>query len=269
MRRIVIPGTDLTVSRFIFGTASLFNVRYQDRQRLLDAAYDSGFSHFDTAPLYGFGWAERELSPFLKRHPDATVTTKVGIYSPGGEHQAQAMVFARKVGGKGIPALSRPTSDWSIARARHALDGSLRRLGRDCIDLYTLHEPDFAGIDPDAWLRWLEQERADGRVRRFGIAVEAQRLGDFIAAASPLADIVQTIDSLDNCEADTLIRAGRPLQITYGYVSAAKGAPVEETLTRALARNAQGAIIVSTRREERIGQYRRLLERSETVAQSA
>lgn len=261
MRRIVLPGTDLSVSRFIFGTASLFNIRSSvDRERLLDAAFDNGFSHFDTAPLYGFGWAERELAPLLKRHPDVTVTTKVGLYSPGGEQQPQALVLGRKALGKILRPASKAMADWSVARARRALDASLRRLGRDYIDLYMLHEPHLAQLETDEWLRWLEQERNAGRVQRFGIAVEADRLGAFVTAESPLANIVQTIDSLELREADTLLRAGRPLQITYGYVSAAAGRPVEETLARALARNRCGAIIVSTRRIDRIGQYHHLLD---------
>lgn len=75
MRRIILPGTALSVSRFIFGTASLFRAgRRSERLRLLDAAYDHGLTHFDTAPYYGFGSAERDLKRLhvrQKRAPDA------------------------------------------------------------------------------------------------------------------------------------------------------------------------------------------------------
>lgn len=99
MRQVILPGTDLSVSRFSFGTASLFNVGSSKmRANLLAAAFDNGFTHFDTAPYYGFGTAERDLKPLLKAHPDITVATKVGIYSPGGEAQSTASVFLRKAG---------------------------------------------------------------------------------------------------------------------------------------------------------------------------
>ena len=61
-----------------------------------------------------------------------------------------------------------------------------------------------------------------------------------------------------------LIRAGRPLQITYGYVTAAKRDPkpdVEAALIAALRRNSEGCILVSTNKEERIRRFAELLEK--------
>lgn len=262
MRRVVLPGADLTVSRFAFGTASLFNVGTARRRAdLLAAAYDHGFTHFDTAPYYGFGTAERDLAPLLKARPDATVATKVGLYSPGGKAQPAALVFARKAAGKIIPALSRPSVDWRVARARDALSASLKRLGRERVDLYLLHEPDVALVAADEWLRWLESER--DRVGRFGLAVDAQRLQGFLEANSPLAPIVQTLDSLAGREADALTRRGRPLQITYGYVRAATSAGpanVPAILQAALVRNSGGCVIVSTSKPERLAQYAGIAE---------
>jgi D-threo-aldose 1-dehydrogenase len=263
MQRVTLAGTHVVVPRFIFGTAGLFNIGWRPaRWRVLDAAYDHGLTHFDTAPYYAFGAAERDLKPLLARHRDATVTTKVGIYSPGGEAQPDALVFARKAAGRLLPALATPTHDWSVARARTALDGSLRRLGRARIDLYMLHEPDLAALRVDDWLRWLEDEVARGRVGCFGIAPNATRLAPFLDAPNRLCDLVQTLDSLEGREADQLTARGRPLQITYGYVSDAlrrdRQADVRAVLMGALARNRTGAVIVGTRRAERMRQYAEL-----------
>ena len=267
MTTIALPAADLRVSRFIFGLASLFNVGPRaQRLHLLDAAYDHGFTHFDTAPYYGFGMADRDLAPLLARRRDVTMTTKVGLYSPGGEAQSALSIFVRKAAGRALPALSRPERDWRLARARGALEGSLRRLGRDHIDLYMLHEPDFAAVDSDDWLRWLEAEAKAGRVLRFGLALEAQSLTPFLAANSPLAKIVQTTDSLDQREADLLRAYNRPLQITYGYISAARTRQPEaapaQVLAQALQRNAEGAIIVSTRKVSRLAELARLRDTS-------
>jgi D-threo-aldose 1-dehydrogenase len=260
VQQIILPGTNLVLPRFVFGTANLFSAGPRARRlRLLDAAVAHGLTHFDTAPYYGFGIAERDLAPVLRRNPHVTITTKVGIYSPGGERQPVAAVFLRKAGGRLLGALSRPTLDWSVARARRSLDASLRRLGRYHIDLYMLHEPELALLVADEWLCWLEEEVAAGRVRHFGIAVHADRLAPFLAAASPLAAVVQTNDSLLDREADTMLKYGRPLQITYGYVSDAmrRGGSfdVRTILARALMRNSTGAVIVSTRRPERVAIY--------------
>lgn len=260
MKQIVLPGTDLRVPRFLFGTANLFSAGTRARRlRLLEAAIDRGLTHFDTAPYYGYGIAERDLAHVLRRHPHATVTTKVGLYSPGGEDQSAPAVFLRKAGRRVVASLSRPKSDWALARAQRSLDSSLHRLERDCIDLYVLHEPQLALLAAEEWLRWLEHEVKAGRVRHFGIAAAAPHLEPFLTAGSPLAAILQAPDSLSECEADTILARGRPLQITYGYVSRAisRDATVDVggVLRQALGRNSTGAIIVSTTRPERTALY--------------
>ena len=262
MKQITLPGTSLSVSRFTFGTASLFTAGTpRERQDLLAAAYDHGFRHFDTAPYYGYGVAERELAPLLAAHPDATVTTKVGLYSPGGENQSDMIIFARKAAGKLLPALSRPTADLSVARARRALDDSLKRLGRDHVDLYLLHEPDIAMLDTDEWRRWLETEKS--RVGAFGLAGPTGRLLPFVTRGDPLAQVLQAKDSIAQGEAEYIVKSGRPLQLTYGYASAALaggvgGPAVEMILDEALKRNATGSILVSTRKVDRLSLYARL-----------
>jgi D-threo-aldose 1-dehydrogenase len=264
MQRVIIPGTDLSVSRFIFGTGSLFSAGgSRARRKLLSAAYANGFTHFDTAPSYGFGLAEQDLSELLTDHPEATVTTKVGIYSPGGESQSQLAVLLRKAGGHLLSAFSRATVDWSVARARQSLDGSLRRLGRGHIDFFALHEPDLSVIQTDEWLRWLEDEVTSGRIRYYGVAGNASDLKPWLEDENPLFKIIQANDSLDNREADGLRLISKSFQITYGYVSSAlrkSHANVPDVLSRALNCNRHGAIVVSTRKIRRLSQYEGVLD---------
>jgi D-threo-aldose 1-dehydrogenase len=264
MERIFIPGTDISISRFIFGTANLMRAgMFWHRQKLLHSAIDQGFSHFDTAPYYGFGMAERDLKPLLAKHHEVTVTTKVGIYSPGGETQSEPVIFLRKVSGKILPLLSRPTIDWSVSRAQKSLEGSLRRLGRERIELFLLHEPVVHLLDTHEWLAWLEAKVNEGLVGRFGLAISGrENLVAFLSGAPELTEVIQTFDSLENNEADVLKSYRRPFQITYGYVSAAKArgnkSSVADILKGALRRNREGAIIVSTKKPERVTQYAQL-----------
>lgn len=264
MQQIILPGTDIKMSRFSFGTASLFNVGSQkERQKLLAAACDNGFTHFDTAPYYGFGIAERDLKPILASHPDVTVTTKVGLYSPGGENQSATSVFIRKAAGRLFKPISRPAVDWSVARARDALSASLKRLGRERVDLYLLHEPDMHLINTEEWLRWLESEK--DRVAYFGIGGDEKRLIPFIDKPNPLATVIQALDSNINHEAAPILQSGRELQMTYGYIAAMHKHGLnnfEETLVQALRRNTTGSIIVSTKKVERLPQYSKILDMS-------
>ena len=177
--------------------------------------------------------------------------------------QSSAKIFLRKTVGKVFPPLSRPSIDFTVSRAGKSLEGSLRRLGRDHVELLMLHEPALALLDSDEWLKWLEIKVTSGQVGRFGLALGAERIEPFLENTNGLADVIQTTDSLDRKEADVLVRYNRPLQITYGYVSAAHShhmkLSVESILERALQRNRDGAIIVSTTRIERLGQYARIL----------
>jgi D-threo-aldose 1-dehydrogenase len=265
MRTLVIPGTTLQTSRFIFGTSSLLSAgSLRTRRRLLETAVEQGFRHFDTAPYYGFGFAERDLAPLLKRQPDLRVTTKVGLYSRGGEEQPLAAVVARKLSARVFPSVARPSRSFDLARARLSLEGSLRRLGRDCIDLYMLHEPQIDEVAIEEWVDWLQRCRQRGSIRYFGVALTSERLEPFLRAPSTLVDVVQVLDSLAACQADILRKYGRPMQITYGYVSSARAAgetrSAQDILRRAMARNQHGPIIVSTRKLQRVAQYGRLQE---------
>src|SRR5437773_1596207 len=70
----------LRTSRLAFGTSRLHHVDYQKSQRLLALAAELGFVHFDTAPAYGDGLAERAVGRFIKRNRTSfVIATKYGI----------------------------------------------------------------------------------------------------------------------------------------------------------------------------------------------
>ena len=258
MRKVVVHGTSLSVSRFSFGTASLHHLGCSRAQCAhLAAAADCGFSHFDTAPLYGFGEAERAIGRAFGASTDVTVATKVGLYPPGGCEQSRPAVLARKALGRFFSPLSRAVADLGVARARRSLEDSLRRLGRDRVDLLLLHEPDFGLCAADEFQRWLQDEA--GRVGAFGVAGPAAVVEPFVSRRSPLATVVQTRDDIATREADFMPANGRQLQFTYGYLGhCADGLSAAEVLGRALERNASGSIVVSTRNRKRLDEFVRV-----------
>jgi aryl-alcohol dehydrogenase-like predicted oxidoreductase len=137
MKQIQIDGTTLLVSRLSFGTASLHHLpRLAQRVALLQDAADAGFTHFDTAPYYGWGLAELSLGalPAAVRQR-ITVATKVGLYGPTHGRPSVPNLYASKLLGRLWPSLNRAVVDWSLARARRSLDDSQRRLQRERLDL--------------------------------------------------------------------------------------------------------------------------------------
>jgi D-threo-aldose 1-dehydrogenase len=127
-----------TAGRLSLGTAplgGLFTATDDATARAtIDRAWELGVRHFDTAPLYGSGLAERRLGEALRSRPrhEFTITTKVGrLLRPG----TPDPLF------KGAPPL-RPVADFTPDGLRRSLEESLSRLGLDRVDTVLLHDPE-------------------------------------------------------------------------------------------------------------------------------
>ena len=153
--------SELEVSEVGFGVWTLASDWWghvEDKQGLLHAALDSGINFIDTAPVYGDGGLGEELlAEVLATHRDEIVlTTKCGY-----DIEAD-----RK-----YPGQSERPHDWDPASIRHQLEGSLRRLGIEHIDLYQLHNPRIEPILADDLWAELEALRSEGKVRELGVAL--------------------------------------------------------------------------------------------------
>jgi aryl-alcohol dehydrogenase-like predicted oxidoreductase len=88
----------------------------------LDAALKAGITHWDTANIYGMGVSERVIGTYLAAHkPDVVLATKCGI----------------------VPGPPR-RFDNSADYIRAELEASLKRLGRDKVELYYIHRREAA-----------------------------------------------------------------------------------------------------------------------------
>jgi hypothetical protein len=150
----------------------------KERLALLECAFESGIRHFDTAPLYGYGEAERVLGKFLRgRRNQVTVATKYGIKPPVIMKTRWMNLLARRVF-RHLPflrdAMSRQAQSLSkrgvftAAEARTSLDQSLLALGTDYVDLFLLHEPTFEDASSEEIRGFLAEEMQRGRIRAFG-----------------------------------------------------------------------------------------------------
>jgi aryl-alcohol dehydrogenase-like predicted oxidoreductase len=113
-------------------------------ERVVGAALDAGINFFDTAEQYARGASEEFLGRALGlRRSEAIIATKFGHPASGPES-----------GG-------RPES------VRKALEGSLRRLGTDYVDLYQMHRPD-PNVPIADTLGVLDELVKAGKVREIG-----------------------------------------------------------------------------------------------------
>src|SRR5689334_5978391 len=83
-------------------------------------ALDLGVTFFDTADVYGCGHSERVVGKALQGRDDVVIATKFGY-----AYDETAKTATE----------SDPTPDY----IRKACDASLRRLGRETVDLYQFH----------------------------------------------------------------------------------------------------------------------------------
>ena len=157
-----IRGTGLTVSAVGFGVWTVGTTWWGIKDRavgikLLREAFDQGVTFFDTADTYSNGEAETILQEALGDKRDQIVIgTKFGYDIYGNDVRVNQQ--------------ERP-HDWSPKYLRKALEGSLKRLGTDYIDLYQLHNPRIGAIrDDDLWDE-LEKARDEGLIRAVGTAL--------------------------------------------------------------------------------------------------
>ncbi len=157
MRTRTLGRTGLTVSVLGFGCGAVGGLMVRgapvDQERAVARAVERGVTYFDTAPSYGDGQSERNLGRVLaKLKPDVLVGTKVRLGPKDKDDIGRAVVAG--------------------------MDGSLRRLGLDHVDLFHLHNPitrDGAGetLTPrmvlDAVTPAFERLRGQGKTRFFGV----------------------------------------------------------------------------------------------------
>jgi len=212
-------------SQLGYGTTSLMAVQSsEERLALLECAYDSGIRHFDTAPYYGYGEAERVMGEFLRGKRDqVTVTTKFGIQPPALVRNRFVNQMARKILGL-VPSLRAILSKkaqslskigaFSAEAARTSLEQSLKSLGTDRIDLFLLHEPTLQDAGSTEILDFLKGEVRRGTILAYGCGGEFPMIREIAQAGLPTSRWLQFEDNVLAPHVSE-IRAFRANCITY------------------------------------------------------
>ncbi len=150
----------------------------RESTRAIRRALDLGINFFDTADEYGCGHSERVLGAALSgQKNDVIVSSKFGF-----TFNEQT----REVLGK----------DASPAYIRRACEASLRRLGRDYLDIYLLHIRDLPYAEAGMARDTLESLAAEGMIRWYGWSTDDVERARFFAEGAHCAVIEHRLNVL-------------------------------------------------------------------------
>jgi aryl-alcohol dehydrogenase-like predicted oxidoreductase len=201
MKYRILGRTGLKVSELGFGCGSIGGLmvrgEHETQVRVVARAIELGINYFDTARIYGNGKSETHLGLVLKElGADVLVGTKVQLTAADMERIEKATV--------------------------ESVEGSLRRLGRECVDLIQLHNfigvhrhPDkgWVGVDDLEPVKHAFQSlQEQGKVRFWGIngLGETDAVHQAVTTACPYT--IQTCYNLLNPTAGTQAHPRSPFQ---------------------------------------------------------
>ena len=183
MKYTTLPQTDIKVSTICLGTMTWGNQNTEkDAHEQMDYAVDQGINFFDTAELYAVppspetqGLTEKYIGTWFKKSKkrnDIFLASKVAARNPGMQY-LRPNDIELSLNKKNI---------------RYAIDGSLKRLQIDHIDLYQIHWPDRdtnifgkrgyqengtdAGVSIEETLEALKELIDEGKIRYIGLSNE-------------------------------------------------------------------------------------------------
>lgn len=160
MQYIRLGQSELKASRLVYGCMRIAgDGSAADRARgkqALSAAFEAGYNLFDHADIYGRGECELLFGEWLRESPgwrdEVIISSKCGIRW---QDEPDA----------GDPA----RYDFSFQYIVDSVEGSLQRLGIDCLDLLLLHRPDYLFNAAEVATAF-ETLHENGKVRHFGVS---------------------------------------------------------------------------------------------------
>jgi predicted oxidoreductase len=153
MKTFAVPHSDLTVPSVVLGLMRIAKMSDADIQKLIGAALDAGITFFDHADVYG-GAVHRSEERFAEAMK----------LSPG---ERERIVLQSKAG---INITNGPAYfDFSAEHILEAVDGSLKALRTDYLDVLLLHRPDTL-VEPEEVAAAFDKLEAAGKVRHFGVS---------------------------------------------------------------------------------------------------
>lgn len=158
-----VAAAELPISRLVLGTMTFGDTADEaTARRIVDEALEAGLTTVDTANGYAGGATEEILSRLLKgRREEVVLATKAGMPHP--DHGGHA-----------------PLSSVGL---RLSIEGSLKRLDVEGVDLFYLHQPDRS-TPLEETLGAVAELVSEGKIRAWGVSnFAAWQIADLIHTA--------------------------------------------------------------------------------------
>ena len=149
MQKVDIANGPKNVSRLILGCMRMPALSVEDAANMIQTAYDLGINFIDHATCYGDGEAET-------RFGDAIALTNV---------KREDLIIQSKCGLR----FDKQIFDWRKSNIIESVDGILKRLKMEYLDILLLHRPDLL-YDPEQIAEAFDELEAAGKVRHFGVS---------------------------------------------------------------------------------------------------
>jgi len=147
MKYIKIANSDLNASQIALGCAGIGHLSNQEIATLVHTSLAEGINFFDHADVYGDGQSEAKFAEALDMNPRLRET----------------MILQTKCG------IRKGYFDFSKEHILEAVDGSLKRLRTDFVDVLLLHRPD-ALVEPEEVAEAFTILQDSGKVKHFGVS---------------------------------------------------------------------------------------------------
>ncbi len=152
MKQIAIGGM-MDSSAVALGCMRICRVPFEDAQKVVFQALESGIRFFDHADVYGFGKSEEIFGKILD------------LKTPSERERIQIQSKCTLIRDQ-VQTLYNDQSREHIIRSAEA---SLKRLGTDYLDVFLLHHPDTL-VEPEEVAEAFDYLHASGKVRHFGVS---------------------------------------------------------------------------------------------------
>ncbi|WP_413301814.1 aldo/keto reductase [Bacillus sp. 1P10SD] len=147
MKYINIANTDIKASNIIMGNMRLPQLSLSEAENLIRTAMDEGINFFDHADIYGKGKSEEIFSEAIKMNPSIR----------------EKMIIQSKCG------IRSGFFDFSKEYIITSVDGILKRLNTEYLDILLLHRPDPL-MEPSEVAEAFEELYTNGKVKYFGVS---------------------------------------------------------------------------------------------------
>lgn len=142
--------TEIGLGTWQLGTKWGDPFNHEEAMKILENTYEAGINIIDTADIYNGGNSELAIGEFLKKHPNHFyVVTKCG---------------------RGLDPHT--AEGYTAENMENFIDGSLKRLDLERLDMVLLHCPPTSVYKKDELFAGLDKMKSKGKIADYGVSIE-------------------------------------------------------------------------------------------------